>query len=87
MDETILSHFGQIGKTIYSSLVDPYAIARNSGEVMVADFGIAKAASKSTETRARPLKGKILHMSPEQEGTPWTETEIQNSRVASRKRW
>jgi hypothetical protein len=33
---------------------------------MLADFGIAKAASKSTETRAGVLKGKILYMSPEQ---------------------
>ena len=33
---------------------------------MIADFGIAKAASKSTETRAGVLKGKILYMSPEQ---------------------
>jgi serine/threonine protein kinase len=36
------------------------------GEVSLADFGIAKAASKSTETRAGVLKGKILYMSPEQ---------------------
>ncbi|RPI99658.1 MAG: serine/threonine protein kinase, partial [Deltaproteobacteria bacterium] len=36
------------------------------GEVRLADFGIAKAASKSTETRAGVLKGKILYMSPEQ---------------------
>ena len=32
----------------------------------IADFGIAKAASKSTETRVGVLKGKILYMSPEQ---------------------
>ncbi len=36
------------------------------GEVTLADFGIAKAASKSTETRAGVLKGKLLYMSPEQ---------------------
>jgi serine/threonine protein kinase len=36
------------------------------GDVKIADFGIAKAASKSTETRAGVLKGKILYMSPEQ---------------------
>jgi len=36
------------------------------GEVAVADFGIAKAASQSTETRVGVLKGKILYMSPEQ---------------------
>jgi serine/threonine protein kinase len=34
--------------------------------VKIADFGIAKAASQSTETRAGVLKGKILYMSPEQ---------------------
>jgi serine/threonine protein kinase/FixJ family two-component response regulator len=36
------------------------------GEVKLVDFGIAKAASQASITRAGALKGKILYMSPEQ---------------------
>ena len=36
------------------------------GEVKVIDFGIAKAASRSTKTQAGVLKGKFGYMSPEQ---------------------
>ncbi len=36
------------------------------GDVKLCDFGIAKAASKATETRAGALKGKLQYMSPEQ---------------------
>lgn len=36
------------------------------GEVKVIDFGVAKAASSSTETRVGILKGKLSYMSPEQ---------------------
>jgi serine/threonine-protein kinase len=36
------------------------------GSVKVADFGIAKAEQRSTETRTGTLKGKIAYMSPEQ---------------------
>lgn len=36
------------------------------GDVKIVDFGIAKAASQSSETRAGVLKGKIAYMSPEQ---------------------
>jgi serine/threonine protein kinase len=36
------------------------------GAVKVVDFGIAKAASRMTETRSGTLKGKIAYMSPEQ---------------------
>jgi TonB family protein len=38
----------------------------NEGDVKLCDFGIAKAASKATETRAGALKGKLQYMSPEQ---------------------
>jgi len=41
------------------------------GEVKLADFGIAKAASRAAETQAGILKGKVAYMSPEQvEGKP-----------------
>jgi eukaryotic-like serine/threonine-protein kinase len=36
------------------------------GEVKLCDFGIAKAATKSTQTRAGILKGKFGYLSPEQ---------------------
>ncbi len=36
------------------------------GEVKICDFGIAKAASKASHTRAGSLKGKLQYMSPEQ---------------------
>ncbi|MCA9522744.1 MAG: protein kinase, partial [Myxococcales bacterium] len=36
------------------------------GEVKLMDFGIAKAASRSTKTRAGTVKGKCAYMSPEQ---------------------
>ncbi|HMU40592.1 MAG TPA: serine/threonine-protein kinase [Pseudomonadota bacterium] len=38
------------------------------GEVKVIDFGIAKAASRSSKTQAGVLKGKFGYMSPEQVG-------------------
>jgi serine/threonine protein kinase len=36
------------------------------GNVKVVDFGIAKAAQRSTETKSGVLKGKVAYMSPEQ---------------------
>ena len=38
----------------------------HDGDVKLCDFGIAKAASKATSTRAGALKGKLQYMSPEQ---------------------
>lgn len=37
-----------------------------NGEVKIMDFGIAKAASRSTNTRVGTVKGKCAYMSPEQ---------------------
>ena len=37
-----------------------------AGQVKVMDFGVAKAASASVETRAGVLKGKVTYMAPEQ---------------------
>ena len=36
------------------------------GQIKICDFGIAKAASKASHTRAGSLKGKLQYMSPEQ---------------------
>jgi len=38
------------------------------GDVKVVDFGIAKAAARSTLTQAGMIKGKVAYMSPEQAG-------------------
>jgi len=38
----------------------------HDGDVKLCDFGIAKAASKASQTRAGALKGKLQYMSPEQ---------------------
>lgn len=38
----------------------------NAGDIKLCDFGIAKAASKASHTRAGALKGKLQYMSPEQ---------------------
>lgn len=43
-------------------------ISSYDGEVKVIDFGIAKAASRSSKTQAGVLKGKFGYMSPEQVG-------------------
>jgi serine/threonine-protein kinase len=41
------------------------------GAVKLVDFGIAKAATRATETRSGTLKGKVAYMSPEQcQGKP-----------------
>ena len=37
-----------------------------AGELKITDFGIAKAAARSTKTRAGTVKGKCAYMSPEQ---------------------
>lgn len=59
-------HYGKSLEVIHRDISPQNILVSYEGEVMVADFGIAKAASKSTETRAGVLKGKILYMSPEQ---------------------
>lgn len=59
-------HFGNPLQIIHRDISPQNILISYEGEVMLADFGIAKAASKSTVTRAGVLKGKILYMSPEQ---------------------
>jgi len=63
---TLRDHFGSPLQIIHRDISPQNILISYEGEVMLADFGIAKAASKSTETRAGILKGKILYMSPEQ---------------------
>ncbi len=59
-------HSGTSLQLIHRDISPQNILVSYEGEVSLADFGIAKAASKSTETRAGVLKGKILYMSPEQ---------------------
>jgi serine/threonine protein kinase len=63
---TLKDHFGKPLQIIHRDISPQNILISYEGEIMLADFGIAKAASKSTETRAGVLKGKILYMSPEQ---------------------
>jgi len=63
---TLKDHFGKPLQIIHRDISPQNILISYEGEVMLADFGIAKAASKATETRAGVLKGKILYMSPEQ---------------------
>lgn len=47
--------------------VSPHnVLISRAGEVKIADFGIAKAASRAAATRSGVLKGKVAYMSPEQ---------------------
>ncbi len=59
-------HYGNPLNIIHRDISPQNIFISYEGDVKIADFGIAKAASQSTETRAGVLKGKILYMSPEQ---------------------
>jgi serine/threonine protein kinase len=59
-------HYGKPINIIHRDISPQNIFISYEGDVKIADFGIAKAASQSTETRAGVLKGKILYMSPEQ---------------------
>jgi len=62
----VMDHYGTPLQIIHRDISPQNIFISYEGDVRIADFGIAKAASKSTETRAGVLKGKILYMSPEQ---------------------
>jgi len=57
---------GQDLHIVHRDISPQNIIVSYEGEVKVLDFGIAKAANKSVETRAGVLKGKVAYMSPEQ---------------------
>ncbi|MBI4912417.1 MAG: protein kinase [Acidobacteria bacterium] len=53
-------------KLVHRDISPQNILLSNEGAVKLVDFGIAKAATKSTQTMAGALKGKLLYMSPEQ---------------------
>jgi hypothetical protein len=56
---------------VHRDVSPPNVIVSFDGVVKLIDFGIAKAASRATRTRAGKLKGKFAYMSPEQvQGLP-----------------
>ncbi|MFT7625109.1 MAG: serine/threonine protein kinase [Myxococcota bacterium] len=60
------THRGQPLNIIHRDVSPHNVMLSYNGEVKVMDFGIAKAAARSTKTRAGTVKGKCAYMSPEQ---------------------
>ena len=59
-------HRGQPLNIIHRDVSPHNVMVSFEGDVKVMDFGIAKAAARSTKTRAGTVKGKCAYMSPEQ---------------------
>ena len=57
---------GQNLKLVHRDLSPGNILISNTGEVKIADFGIAKSEIKDTQTVAGELKGKFAYMAPEQ---------------------
>ncbi len=57
---------GQPLNIVHRDISPHNAMVSYQGEVKLMDFGIAKAAQRSTKTMAGTVKGKVAYMSPEQ---------------------
>jgi serine/threonine protein kinase len=57
---------GSALKLIHRDITPQNIILTYDGDVKIVDFGIAKAAARSTLTQIGTIKGKVAHMSPEQ---------------------
>jgi len=60
------THKGRPLNIVHRDVSPQNVMISYSGEVKIMDFGIAKAAERSTKTRAGTVKGKCAYMSPEQ---------------------
>jgi len=60
------THKGRPLNIVHRDVSPQNVMVSFSGEVKIMDFGIAKAAERSTKTRAGTVKGKCAYMSPEQ---------------------
>jgi len=59
-------HKGRALNIIHRDVTPHNAMVSYEGEIKLMDFGIAKAAERSTKTQAGMVKGKVAYMSPEQ---------------------
>jgi len=63
---TRFDHSGQPLNIVHRDISPQNLLISYDGDVKVVDFGIAKAALRSTETKSGVIKGKFYYMSPEQ---------------------
>jgi len=62
----VKEHKGRPLNIIHRDISPHNAMVSYNGEIKLMDFGIAKAAERSTKTQAGTVKGKVAYMSPEQ---------------------